>query len=61
MGSMGEELRTLRAKADETARLQTELEEATTSVARIQKLYQDEQACQATMPSTILSWTENEL
>jgi len=50
MGSMGEELRTLRAKADEAARLQTELEEATASVARTQKLYQDEQASQATTP-----------
>lgn len=61
MGSMGEELRILRAKADEAARLQTELEEATANVDRTQKLYQDEQASQATTPWKIMKLIENEL
>ena len=50
MGSMGEELQILRVRDEEATRLQIELDEATASTSRIQKLYQEEQASWAVLP-----------
>lgn len=44
MGTMGEELQTLRTRAEEATRLESELQEATENTARLQGLYQVEQA-----------------
>lgn len=44
MGTMGEELQTLRTRAEEAARLETELREATENTQRLEGLYQVEQA-----------------
>lgn len=44
MGSMGEELQTLRTRAEEAARLETELKEAAQNTERLEGLYRVEQA-----------------
>lgn len=44
MGTMGEELQTLRTRAEEAARLESELKEAEDNSKRLEGLYQVEQA-----------------
>lgn len=44
MGSMGEEMQVLRGRAEDAARLELELKEATANTSRIEGLYQIEQA-----------------
>lgn len=44
MGSMGEELQTLRTRAEEATRMQSELKEVKADTSRLQGLYQEEQA-----------------
>lgn len=44
MGSMGEELQALRTRAEDAARLESEVKEAAASASRLEGLYQAEQA-----------------